>query len=272
VRLLSCLRNSRDTHMLGGGEEEEGSEEEEEEEEGSDSEGEPSGEAQLRAPCVVGSCTASTLAASRSCSLLPWLDAPIASRAGPSAGGSGSGSEMSSGEVDEWLPGINKAVADAAAAAAGGKRKRVEPEAEVIGGSGSEGESSDESDSEEEGEEGESDGEGGEGEGQAPEDLVFPAEFGPALVQLLGTARDAAPTGSSARPLRVRDIALPAAELQLQLAAALWGAGVLTVVRQPPRQRLPQKKPKGGKAAGKQQQAQKQAAAGPGKKAKKQKH
>lgn len=124
-----------------------------------------------------------------------------------------------------------------------------------------EGEEDDEDEDEEDEDEGEgggSDGEGGceedededeedsEEEGEAAEDLVFPAEFAPALVQLLATAPDAAPApaasgsgggggagGGAGRPLAVRAIALPDPELQLQVAAALWEAGVLACVPPP---------------------------------------
>ena len=55
---------------------------------------------------------------------------------------------------------------------------------------------------------------------------MFPAEFAPALVQLLGSAPDAA-----GRPVAVQQIALPHPELQLQVAGALWDAGVLCTVK-----------------------------------------
>lgn len=126
-----------------------------------------------------------------------------------------SGSEMSSEDVEERLPGVKKAMA--AATAVSRKRKPQEADAEVLGASSDSEDIEDSSGEEEEDEE--------EEEGQ--EDLVFPAEFAPALVQLLGSAADAAGGG---RPVPVRSIALPEPELQLQVAVALWDAGVLRAV------------------------------------------
>lgn len=126
-----------------------------------------------------------------------------------------SGSEMSSEDVEERLPGVKKAMA--AATAVSRKRKPQEADAEVLGASSDSEDIEDSSGEEEEDEE---------EEGQ--EDLVFPAEFAPALVQLLGSAADAAGGG---RPVPVRSsIALPEPELQLQVAVALWDAGVLRAV------------------------------------------
>lgn len=128
------------------------------------------------------------------------------------------------------------------AGAAGAKRKQLEAsgavdsgeEDEEEEGSGSEGEEGDSSDEEED-------------EEEEPADLVFPAEFAPALVQLLGSAPDAGGSGSGGKPVLVSQIALPDPELQLQVAAALWDAGVLCTVK------APAKQPK-QKAAAKQQQ------------------
>jgi hypothetical protein len=80
------------------------------------------------------------------------------------------------------------------------------------------------------------------------EDLVFPAEFAPALVQLLGSAPDAA-----GRPVPVQQIALPHPQLQLQVAGSLWDAGVLRTVKAAAPQKVPkqQKQAGGKKAAGK---------------------
>ena len=118
-------------------------------------------------------------------------------------------------------------------------RKRKQQEA----GSDSEGEGEEEgSGSEEEEDEDEEEDDG------RREDLVFPAEFAPALVQLLGSAPDAA-----GRPVAVQQIALPHPELQLQVAGALWDAGVLRTVKAAAPQKVPkqQKQAGGKKAAGK---------------------
>ena len=98
--------------------------------------------------------------------------------------------------------------------------------------SGSEDEEAEDSSEQEEGEEGEEEG---------PEDLVFPAEFAPALLQLLGSADD------GGQPVAVRSLALPDAELQLQAALTLWDAGVLRTVKAAaalPRQQKGKQRPK----------------------------
>ena len=104
------------------------------------------------------------------------------------------------------------ALAAAAGVAAAPARKRKHPAADDGSGSSSEGE-----DGEDDGEEEGSDEEGSEEEGDegTPEDLVFPAEFAPALVQLLDSAADA--PGGGGAPLPVATIALPDPELQLQV-------------------------------------------------------
>ena len=56
---------------------------------------------------------------------------------------------------------------------------------------------------------------------------LLPAEFAPALLQLMGTAP---PPGGTPEPIRLGDIALPEADLRLQLAAALWEGGVLATL------------------------------------------
>jgi hypothetical protein len=164
----------------------------------------------------------------------------------------GSGSEMSSGEAEARLPGISSAVA----AAGGGARKRRQPEQEERESDGAGEGSSEESDAEE-------------GDASEREDLVFPAEFAPALVQLLATAPDAAEQGGSSagaqsgQPKVVRDIALPDGELRLQVATALWEAGMLRTL--PPEEAQQPKKggskqTAGGKHKGGSKQAQQQTA------------
>lgn len=127
--------------------------------------------------------------------------------------------------------------------------KRTELEAMDVPNSGKDGE--------EEGSDGEEvQDEGGRGDDvdEEPEDLVFPAEFAPALVQLLGS-----------RPVPVSQIALPGPELQLQVAVALWDAGVLCTVKAPAKQRK-QKQKSAAKQGKKQHTGGKDAAAAGGSK------
>ena len=210
VRLLSCLRNSRDTHMMGGPGDEGGSSSDEDDGSGSE-------------------------------------------RGGSGSERGGSGSEMSSEAAEQWVPGVTRAVA-----AAGAGRGR-EPEAEVAGSTDEESGGSEERGSSKEEQDVEESSEGG---ARPAEDLVFPAAFAPALVQLLATAADAAGGGA---PLPVRAIALPDAELQLQVAAALWDAGVLRTVKAeaaPKQKQRPAKQQKQPRGGGGSKRGAKQAAVG----------
>jgi hypothetical protein len=91
-------------------------------------------------------------------------------------------------------------------------------------------------------------GEDPDGKDASPQDdHIFPAEFAPALVQLLGSAADAVGSGGSGKPVRVRDIALPSAELQLNVATLLCEVGMLRVVTPPPGQQASKQKRKDGK-------------------------
>ncbi|PRW61282.1 bifunctional lysine-specific demethylase and histidyl-hydroxylase MINA [Chlorella sorokiniana] len=210
VRLVSCLHNDRDSHMMSGGDDEESDEEEagssDEEEGGSDSEGE---ELEAGADQEDAEEEASDHAASDS-----------------------DGDHSEGGDMQVQLQRL--------AAAAGSKRKEMEAQGPA---------SSDEEDAEENGSEDEDQGGSSDDDEEQPEDLVFPAEFAPALVQLLGSAPDAGESGGG-RPIPVNQIALPDPELQLQVAAALWDAGVLCTVKAPAKQ---QKQKQQGAAKQKQQ-------------------
>lgn len=130
--------------------------------------------------------------------------------------GNGGESKSSSGS-DEEEGGEEEARAAAGEAGAAHGKARGSPASESISLGGSS------EDEEEEDEEAES--ESSEEEGP-DEELVFPADFLPALEQLLATAP---PPGAlaAAGGVAVRDIALPTADLRLQLAAALYEEGVL---------------------------------------------
>ncbi|PSC74527.1 bifunctional lysine-specific demethylase and histidyl-hydroxylase MINA [Micractinium conductrix] len=170
--------------------------------------------------------------------------AHMMSGGGEEEGQSGSDDDSGSdGESDEDAA----ALAAAAGVAAAPARKRKHPAADDGSGSSSEGE-----DGEDDGEEEGNDEEGSEEEGDegTPEDLVFPAEFAPALVQLLDSAADA--PGGGGAPLPVATIALPDPELQLQVAAVLWDAGVLRTVKATAPAKVPKAKPaKASKESGK---------------------
>ncbi|KAL4853814.1 Ribosomal oxygenase 2 [Chlorella vulgaris] len=113
-------------------------------------------------------------------------------------------------------------------------------------------------------------------DGSSQDDHIFPAEFAPALVQLLGSAADAVGSGGSGKPVRVRDIALPSAELQLNVATLLCEVGMLRVVKPLPEQQQASKQKRkdgkqqqegGGKAAKQGAKMGAAAAGGAGKKA-----
>ncbi|KAL4438516.1 hypothetical protein ABPG77_000164 [Micractinium sp. CCAP 211/92] len=133
------------------------------------------------------------------------------------ASGSDSGSEGEGEDAAELA-------ARAAAAAAALGRKRKQPAA--ADGGGSEGEEEEEGGSSSSDDDDDGDVDDDDDKDDPREDLVFPAEFAPALVQLLRSAADA-----GGAPLPVAAIALPAPELQLQVAATLWEAGVLRTVQ-----------------------------------------
>ena len=79
--------------------------------------------------------------------------------------------------------------------------------------------SGDEADEEEDEDEEEEEG-SSEDEENGSADLVFPAAYGAALAELLS---------SNHSPIRVADIKLPNAELQLDLAVTLWKEGIVCV-------------------------------------------
>lgn len=72
----------------------------------------------------------------------------------------------------------------------------------------------------EEQEEENEDGESDEGDDSGTADLVFPAAYGSALAELLS---------SYDKSVSVKDIRLPNAELQLDLAVTLWKDGIVCV-------------------------------------------
>lgn len=63
-------------------------------------------------------------------------------------------------------------------------------------------------------------GDSSEDEENGTADLVYPAAYGPAVAEVLSAC---------STPLKVQDIKLPNAELQLNLAVSLWKEGVICV-------------------------------------------